>query len=443
MFVGITNTPRDYGWGSRTAIADLLGTAPSGGPEAELWLGAHPGSPSRIVDPDAVSGATTLLDWIAADPGTTLGPLRAGLRDGDPVQLPFLLKVLAAAAPLSLQAHPTLDRARAGFAAENEAGIPLDAANRNYKDALHKPELIFAISERFEALCGFRPVAEVRELFTTLLRLDGQAPDPHPEALHGVLDRLVGSEPDALRDAFEFLSAGGPEVRDLVERVVLLASTTAPSTTAPSTTAPSTTEGGEADTRDTPDFAREFATVTLLADAYPADPGIVTSLLLNRVSLRRGEALYLPAGNIHAYLEGVGVELMAASDNVLRGGLTPKHVDVAELLDVLEFSPSPVPYLPPETPTAGIEVFRPDVPDFVLVRVALGGGTRTASYRIDGPAIAIGTAGQLTVVGRRQEASVARGQSFYITPDEGELLFEGEGELFLATTGRVATPDPV
>lgn len=393
MFLAITNTPRPYAWGSASAIANLLGTTPSGGPEAELWLGAHPGSPSVIVDPTRAGGASTLAEWIAADPGTALG------RFADAGRLPFLLKILAAAHPLSLQAHPTIEQARAGFARENALGIPVDAADRNYKDAFPKPELIFALSPTFDALCGFRPLAEVRDLLELLLSLDAQTEDPQPQPLEDLLDFLFGpssssSSPDvSLRAVFEWLISSGSGVPTLVSLVTRLA---------PLSADPS------------------LATAAALAAEYPDDPGIVISLLLNRVTLARGEALYLPSGNIHAYLDGLGVELMAASDNVLRGGLTPKHIDVPELVSVLDFTPVPVPYLravvpgsgasagsaappaapasatpdvpaapdsaasaasptsptsaasaaSPTSPTSGVEVFVPDVPDFVLVRVS-------------------------------------------------------------------------
>ena len=161
------------------------------------------------------------------------------------------------------------------------------------------------------------------------------------------------------------------------------------------------------------------------------DPGIAVSLLLNRVSLRRGEALYLPAGNIHAYLSGLGVELMAASDNVLRGGLTPKHVDVSELLHVLDFDPRAVPILTPERPSPGLEVYRPPVPDFVLVRF---GGGAPATFALRGPAIAICTRGSVALSGA-STVRVDRGSSVYITPDEGEITVEGDGEVFVATAG--------
>ena len=207
----------------------------------------------------------------------------------------------------------------------------------------------------------------------------------------------------------EWLSRGGPEVDRLVTAVVSAA----------------VTAGG---------FDAAFDTVRMLADRYPGDPGIVISLLLNRVTLARGEALYLPAGNIHAYLAGLGVELMAASDNVLRGGLTPKHVDVPELLRVLDFTPVDIPYLRPEIPQQGVRVFRPDVPDFVLVQVE---GSATAGDRLvplGGPAIAICTEGSVSISGR-SSTTLAQGETLFITPDEGDLTVAGAGELFVATTG--------
>ncbi|MEO6944375.1 MAG: mannose-6-phosphate isomerase, class I [Lacisediminihabitans sp.] len=384
MFVRVTNTPRPYAWGSTTAIADLLGHTASGQPEAELWLGAHSGSPSVIVDPDSVGGWSTLPEWIAASPELTLGRIASTGR------LPFLLKILAASHPLSLQAHPTPEQAVAGFARENALGIPLDAAQRNYKDAFAKPELIYALSDTFEALCGFRPLEEVRALILDLLDLDARTEDPQPQPLEDLLAQLsddvdgdgsgfssgsgagsgsgtgsgsgsgvgsgagAGAGAEQLRSVFEWLISSGPGVPTLVALVTRLA--------------PLSSDAS-------------LTTAALLASEYPDDPGIVISLLLNRVTLARGEALYLAAGNIHAYLDGLGVELMSASDNVLRGGLTPKHIDVPELLGVLDFTPVAVPYLSASVPSAGVEVFRPGVPDFVLVRVsgALGAGVGAGS----------------------------------------------------------------
>lgn len=372
MFVGITNTPRDYAWGSVGEISALLGHAASANTEAELWLGTHPGSPSRIVGSDE-----TLLDFAG-------GPL------------PFLLKVLAAAAPLSLQAHPTAEQAAAGFACENAAGIALDAPNRNYKDVGAKPELIYAVSEHFEALCGFRENVDVLEVIDRLADLSGA--DVRAAFAHW--RDLVAAAP-TLREAFEWLITRGDGVDEVLEVLV-----------------------------DTARVHRtEFDLVVELADAYPGDPGIAISLMLNRVSLSPGEALYLPAGNIHAHLRGVGIELMTASDNVLRGGLTPKHIDVPELLAVLDFAPVAVPYLTGDSLAPGITRFAPAGIDFALTRIDEGG-----KVLISGAAIALCTAGQFRIDGMRAGTTMERGDSVFITADEEELLFHGGGTVFLASS---------
>jgi mannose-6-phosphate isomerase len=373
MFVGISNTPRDYAWGSTTAIPELLGVAPTGRPQAELWLGAHPGSPSRLVGREG-----TLTDLV-------------------PERLPFLLKVLAAAEPLSLQAHPTPAQALTGFERENAAGVPLGAPERNYKDAFHKPELIYALSDPFTALSGFRPVTETRAV------LDAVAGDIRVAPL---LERL--SDDGDLREVFSWLISRGPGVEELTSAVV---------------------EGAQA-----LDGA-SWATVRLLAERFPGDPGIPISLLLHTIALHPGEVLYLPAGNIHAYLGGLGVELMAASDNVLRGGLTPKHVDVPELLEVLEFRPGPVPYLRPEVPQPGVAVFRPDVPDFVLTVVSPDAATRGVDLAIPGggPAIAFVAHGGAVLSGAREYLTLFPGGAAYIV-EETSVRVSGEGLVFVATT---------
>lgn len=373
MFVGITNTPRDYAWGSTTAIPGLLGVEASGAPQAELWLGAHPGSPARLVGREG-----TLADLV-------------------PGRLPFLLKVLAAGSPLSLQAHPNSAQAEAGFARENAAGIPLDAPERNYKDAFHKPELIYALSDPFTALSGFRPVAE------TLAELEPVAADARLEPL---LSRLVGDR--SLREVFTWLITRGPGVEDVTSAVVECA-----------------------DAAD----GESWATVRLLAEHYPGDPGIPISLLLHTISLRPGEVLYLPAGNIHAYLGGLGIELMAASDNVLRGGLTPKHVDVPELLEVLDFTPGPAPYRRGVEVAPGVVEFRPDVPDFVLTVVAPDAAARGVDVTIPGggPAIAFAASGGVTLGGARGYLTLTQGAAAYVSGEQ-TLHVGGNGRLFLATT---------
>ncbi|MHB1235532.1 MAG: type I phosphomannose isomerase catalytic subunit [Microbacteriaceae bacterium] len=478
MFVGIINTPRPYAWGSSTAIAELLGREPSGQPEAELWLGAHPGSPSAIIDRAQTAGAADLAAWIATDPDTALA---SSSSEEASARLPFLLKVLAADSPLSLQAHPTPEQAREGFRRENAAGIPLDAPHRNYKDAFAKPELIYALSPVFEALCGFRPVTETRTIVQALLDIDAAVAQPQPQPLENLLERLTidGSDGDVVRSVFAWLSERGTGVATLVERVSELArlhpgagagghgSKGAGGAVGEAAAAAAAAAGDRGADR-TVDVAAALTTASELAVAYPDDPGIVISLMLNRVTLKRGEALYLPAGNIHAYLRGVGVELMSASDNVLRGGLTPKHVDVPELMGVLDFTPGPAPYLRPEVLPSGVEVFRPDVADFVLVHLCLpaplapptapapsatsGEVWQSAAaklaeqpvartqgkkygYQLTGPGIALCTRGRVGISGAASSVHLERGQAAYITPDEAGLSFDGDGELFLATVG--------
>jgi mannose-6-phosphate isomerase len=419
MFVGITNSARNYPWGSPTAIAELLGTPSTGEPEAEVWLGAHPGSPARILDPSGVGGATTLAEWIAADAETT----GTTAPNGEQPRLPFLMKVLAAASPLSLQAHPTPQQARAGFARENAAGVPLDAPFRNYKDAYPKPELMLALSDTFEALCGFRSAEATRASLDYLLTVDvelqggalGEVSLPEVSLAEGspiaaLRARLVSDI--HLPATFEWLISNGEGVDVLVDRVVAASA--------------AVVAAGAA--------SPEFATVVSLAEQYPGDPGIVISLLINRVSLKRGEVLYLPAGNIHAYLEGLGIEVMASSDNVLRGGLTPKHVDVPELLSVLDFTPLPVPYLRPTALAEGVSEFRPDVSDFVLVHAE--GDAVSLTYPLEGPAIALCLSGSFQIVGANASTTIGRGESVYITPSEGPLRLSGSGEWVLATTGK-------
>ncbi|MGN6744205.1 MAG: mannose-6-phosphate isomerase, class I [Amnibacterium sp.] len=443
MFVGITNTPRDYAWGSRTAIAELLGRQASGGPEAELWLGAHPGWPAVVTDVTPALAGRRLDAVIAEDPARFLGPRFT--------TLPFLLKVLAADKPLSLQAHPNPEQAAAGFARENEAGLATDAPERNYRDASAKPELILALSPTFEALAGFQHVSTIRMLLEELLlsatgddrdaisafgaRL--AAGNPAEAASTGSSQRIVeegtpltgttvpphSGEGNPLRDSVEWLLRGGGDVDALVAAVTRTAAAVPTGTSS---------------------FGREFATVGRLHELYPGDPGIVLSLLLNRVSLPQGQAMFLPAGNIHAYLQGVGIELMAASDNVLRGGLTEKHVDVDELLDVVVFEQRPMARVQPDSPVPGVEVFRTDTDDFVLARVGLGdaaamhgytlAGPESATFTLTGPAVVLVVAGGMRIGGATDSATLGRGDAVLVTPDEGTVTFSGSGIAFVATT---------
>jgi mannose-6-phosphate isomerase len=276
-------------------------------------MGVHPSGPSRVLRGEE---ETPLAELIAEDPALYLGGEAAERFGG----LPFLFKLLAAGKPLSIQAHPNLEQAREGFKRENEAGIPLDAANRNYRDSNHKPEIVCAITP-FTALCGFREPDEIKELFGAVL---GPAPRRLRDNLGPLEEALALPVPrQALRSFLAALFALPPGAAG--ELCSFLAG---PGGAGP----PAGGTAGSA-ARAARAQAARFAAL------YPGDPSVIAPLYLNLITLRPGEAIFLPAGVLHAYIEGFAVELMANSDNVLRGGLTGKHIDVPELMRVLDFSP--------------------------------------------------------------------------------------------------------
>lgn len=384
--IRVDNTPRDYAWGSLTDIAKLRGVEPTGKPEAELWLGTHPGSPTQILDVAQADGAGTIADFLT-------------LRGDAP--LPYLLKILAAAHPLSIQAHPSPEQAREGFARENAAGVAPDSPVRNYKDDSHKPELIYALSESFEALCGYRTVQETIAELDLLAAANAQACSP-TSALTEFSQQLLNRGADALSWAVEW-ALSEDNARALVAEI--------------------STAGA---------LIKDELLMELARD-YPGDPGVVVALLLNRVTLRRGQALYLPAGNMHAYIRGLGIEIMAASDNVLRGGLTSKHVDVPELLDVVKTDVLPVPILEPVQVCPGVEIFEPDVPDFSLAHVHLEDHiTQTDAIVLRRHAIVTCTSGKLFITGHESKIELSQGQHAFISADEQTITVRGTGELFIA-----------
>ncbi|SCF35680.1 mannose-6-phosphate isomerase, type 1 [Micromonospora viridifaciens] len=373
---------RDYAWGSRTAIARLQGRpVPSEGPEAELWLGAHPGAPATV---DRDGTPVSLTDLLVAEPDHWLGERLVG-RFG--VRLPFLLKVLAADAPLSLQAHPDAEQARAGHVA--------DAERVNYVDPYHKPELLVALSE-FDALCGFRDPVESA---AAIAAFGVPALEPVVAALR--------TGPAGLREAVRLLLSWPP-----AERAGLVADVLA----------------AEADGPDA-SLARGLA-----AD-YPADPGVLVALLLHHVQLAPGEAIWMPAGNLHAYLRGIGVEIMAASDNVLRGGLTPKRVDVDELLRVLRFEVLDEPVIAAVPVAPGVVTWPVPVEDFALHRVELTAGGPEARLALPGPRVVLCRAGRLVVDDGVGTVALGPGQAAVGTASGGPLVIGGEGEAYVATCG--------
>ncbi|MEU3790313.1 mannose-6-phosphate isomerase, class I [Streptomyces fructofermentans] len=377
----LDNTVRPYAWGSTTLIPRLLGTEPTGEPQAEMWMGAHPGAPSR-------TPRGPLTDVIDADPERELGP-EAVARFGP--RLPFLLKILAAGAPLSLQVHPDLARARAGFEDEERRGVPIDAPHRNYKDANHKPELICALTE-FDGLCGFRPPLETAELLAAL-------------------------EVDSLKPYVDLLRAQ-PEEAALREvlTAVLSADREEMAATVAETAAACDRLGGA------------HAPYAGIAHHYPGDPGVIAAMLLNHVRLQPGEALFLGAGVPHAYLNGLGVEIMANSDNVLRCGLTPKHVDVPELLRVVRFEAGDAGVLRPEASPDGEELYDTPIDEFRLSRLVLPDGVAPRDLSLRTPQILLCTAGSPHV----GEHALAPGRSVFVPAGE-KAEVSGTGTLFRAT----------
>ena len=391
MFLPIDNVPRDYAWGSRTAISNLLGLSPSGAPEAELWLGSHPACPSRVRDIDGPSTHAQTLDTYLAQTGTP--------------PLSFLLKVLAADSPLSLQVHPTTAQAQAGFARETQAGIAVDAPHRIYRDESAKPELIMALDDGFEALSGFRDVAKTITVLRSFAVAAEASGDPTGAA---ALTDFVGHiDRDGLAHAVRF-ALTSPDVQVAVSAVVGVA-------------------------RRGPQGvdSREAETVRWLSDAFGTDPGVLIGLLLHRVTLKPGEALFLGAGNLHSYLRGVGIEIMSASDNVVRGGLTTKYVDVDELLRVARWEPVAVPLWPGVTEAPGVVAFHPPVDGFTLYALAQPGEGSVIDAQ--GPGIALGLTTAVTLRGAHGRVTLDRGEAVYISKDEFPLMASGTGRAVLAT----------
>ncbi|MFF8901803.1 mannose-6-phosphate isomerase, class I [Streptomyces lydicus] len=399
----LANTVRPYAWGSTTALPELLGTAPTGEPQAEMWMGAHPGAPSRI---DRGAGPVSLAAVIDADPEAELGP--DAVRAFGP-RLPFLFKVLAAGSPLSLQVHPDLTQARDGFADEERRGVPIDAAHRNYKDANHKPELIAALTP-FDGLCGFRHPAQTADLMEDL-GIDELTP---------YVDILRASpEEAALREVLTaVLSADHHDIAGTVERAAVAAEQLA-------------AKGGP--------HADAYAAYAVLAHHFPGDPGVLAAMLLNHVQLQPGEALFLGAGIPHAYISGLGVELMANSDNVLRCGLTPKHVDVPELLRVVRFEAGDAGVLRPEE-VAGEEAYETPIDEFRLSRFVLAAAGRPRALVSRTPQILLCTGGTVRLRTAEEdpegtgqtELTLAPGESAFVRAGE-QLTLAGEGTLYRAT----------
>ncbi|MBW2542837.1 MAG: mannose-6-phosphate isomerase, class I [Deltaproteobacteria bacterium] len=390
----LRNPIREYAWGSRNAIAELLGQPiPAPRPQAEIWMGDHPSDPSRA----RCRGDWILLpDLLRESPAEILGESAAARFDGE---LPFLFKVLAAARPLSIQAHPNREQAREGFERENAAGIALAARERNYPDPHPKSELICALSP-FSALCGFRPIAEIARVFREL----------QVEAFETEVDALErDADAAALGRFFSAVwNARGDRLTRAIDQAVKRAE------------------------RRSDDPAARW--MTALAALYPGDAGVLAPLFLNLVALAPGEGMYLGAGQLHSYLEGVGIEIMGNSDNVLRGGLTTKHVDVPELCQVLRFEPGEPEVLLPREASPGERVFKTPSDEFELAVLQVRAGTPWQSARSRGVEILLSVAGDVTVADRTAGESfkLEHGASVLIPDSVDRYELAGEGVVYRA-----------
>ncbi|MDW4918519.1 mannose-6-phosphate isomerase, class I [Streptomyces californicus] len=370
---------RNYPWGSRTAIPALLGQHPDGRPQAELWFGAHSAAPSLLPERP---GRPDLAAAITAAPARELG--EESLSAHGP-ELPFLLKLLAAERALSVQVHPTRKQAQDGHDREEAAGVPLDAPHRTFKDRNHKPELLCAL-EPFDALCGFREPARTAELLDILAV---------PELCRW--SAILRSRP-----AHEALSSTLRAALSAPDRLTRTVSAALPRLTTPPSPWGSTA-----------------AAYTAIAEDFPGDPGLLAALLLNHVRLDAGEALYLAAGVPHAYLRGTGVEVMANSDNVLRCGLTDKHVDTVLLADIVDCTPMrPAILTPTPTELTGETRFCSPAEEFVLSR--LEAGTEAVTVTDQGPQVllCLGAHARLTpgpLLARGEAAFVPAGSPCEVT----------------------------
>lgn len=380
---------------------------PAAHPEAELWFGAHPADPAWLT---TANGEVSLLEALTTDPEGQLGAsVRARFGDA----LPFLVKVLAADEPLSLQAHPSAEQASQGYGREERLGISVSSPVRNYRDPSHKPELLVAL-QPFEALAGFRQPVLTAELLRALAV-------PQLDLFIDLLNDQ--SDADGLRALFTtWITAPQPDIDILVPAVL---------------------DGAiQYLSSGATEFAAEAKTVLELGERYPGDAGVLAALLLNRISLAPGEAIFLPAGNLHAYLRGVGVEVMANSDNVLRGGLTPKHVDVPELLRVLDFTPTSEARLRPSSFREGFELrYLTPTDEFAVTLLALDGECLGHEVDVpsghDGPQILLCTEGSTIVQGQCRSLTLERGMAAWLAADDEppRLVAQQPTKLFRVTVG--------
>ncbi|UJD89424.1 mannose-6-phosphate isomerase [Rahnella aquatilis] len=379
------NGVQNYAWGSKDALTKLYGIKDSEGrPMAELWMGAHPKSSSQVENSRGES--VSLREQITADLTAQLGA-KVARRFGE---LPFLFKVLCADQPLSIQVHPSKSAAEIGYAKENAAGIPLDAAERNYKDPNHKPELVYALTP-FQAMNGFR---ELREMVSLLQPVAGA----HPL----IATFLTSPDVDHLRTLFAGLLS--LEVEDKSRALDVLKSVL-------------DEQHGE-----------PWDTIRSISEFYPDDSGLFSPLLLNVITLQPGEGMFLYAETPHAYLKGVSLEVMANSDNVLRAGLTPKYIDIPELLANLKFNAKPASELLTTPVVKGAELNFPiPVEDFAFSIHSLAAEPQTLEQ--DSAAIIFCIEGQSVLLKNNQTLVLNPGESCFLSATESPVTVSGNGRI--------------
>ncbi|EPZ6094067.1 mannose-6-phosphate isomerase [Enterobacter roggenkampii] len=381
----LINSVQNYAWGSKTALTDLYGIAnPNNLPMAELWMGAHPKSSSKIED--ASGQARSLRDVIDADKAALLGD-KVAQRFGE---LPFLFKVLCADQPLSIQVHPNKQASEIGFAKENAAGIPLDAAERNYKDPNHKPELVFALTP-FLAMNAFREFSEIISLLQPVAGANNAIAhfleNPNAEALSQLFASLLNMQGEEKSHALAVLKAALES------------------------------QQGE-----------PWETIRLIAQFYPDDSGLFSPLLLNVVKLNPGEAMFLFAETPHAYLQGVALEVMANSDNVLRAGLTPKYIDIPELVANVKFVAKPAAQLLTQPVKNGAELDFPiPVEDFAFSLHDLSQTETTIAQ--ESAAILFCVEGEATLHKGEQRLVLKPGESAFVAANESPVSVSGTGRM--------------
>lgn len=394
-------------WGCTSSMTALFGYAnPEQKPMAELWMGAHPSAPSSLV----VQGKQVRLDeWIASHSERLLGSEVAKRFEH---KLPYLFKVLSARSPLSIQSHPTKEQATEGWKRENALNIPLTSPTRNYKDDNHKPELVFALTP-YHALNGFRPVEEMISLWQPLIQenanpqLQELTKHRNDDSLKGFYQTLMTAEkPKALVESILTRCLNLLEIADL------------------------NTMQREA-----------YQLVVRLHEFYPGDIGVLSPLLLNYIVLQPGQAMFLKAGTLHAYLKGTALELMANSDNVLRGGLTPKHVDVSELLQTTHFSPLAAQdiYCKVTKTSENVVTFDTPAPDFQLSIISLPNESNSEQVsNANRPEILFILEGNIKITSPQGETITLKcGESAFVPADITEYTIAGKGKIALATSGNL------